>query len=119
MEKSFHASQCVRGKPKPIKGTLGTTSPSVSKLAVSRATQKPGRTRLPTSPLFPSNDACQAEGIVDSIVAVEMTGVYHKPILRRFRKAGYDTRTIHPFASAHYRETLHPDNKTDDTGSIG
>ncbi len=60
------------------------------------------------------NKACEAEGIVDSIVAVEMTGVYHRPIQKAFRKAGYDTRTIHPFASAHYRETLHPDNKTDD-----
>lgn len=60
------------------------------------------------------NEVCEAEGIVDSIVAVEMTGVYHRPVQRAFRKAGYDTRTIHPFASAHYRETLHPDNKTDD-----
>lgn len=58
--------------------------------------------------------ASEAEGIVDSIVAVEMTGVYHKPVQRAFRKAGYDTRTVHPFASSHYREVLHPDSKTDD-----
>lgn len=58
--------------------------------------------------------ACQAERLDDSIVAVEMTGVYHKPVQRAFRKAGYDTRVIHPFASAHYRKTLHPDSKTDD-----
>lgn len=57
---------------------------------------------------------CEAEGIVDLIVAVEMTGVYHKPVQRAFRKAGYDTRIVHPFASAHYRETLHPDSKSDD-----
>ena len=25
-------------------------------------------------------DACQAEGVIDSIVAVEMTGIYHKPV---------------------------------------
>ncbi|MCO8123927.1 transposase [Stieleria sp. TO1_6] len=60
------------------------------------------------------DSACQAEGLVDSIVAVEMTGVYHKPVQRAFREAGYDTRIIHPFASSHYRETLHPDSKTDD-----
>jgi transposase len=60
------------------------------------------------------NAACEAEGIVDSIVAVEMTGVYHRPIQRVFRKAGYDTRTVHPFASSHYRQALHPDDKTDD-----
>ncbi len=59
------------------------------------------------------NAACQAEGIVDSIVAIEMTGVYHKPVQRSFRKAGYDTRIVHPFASSHYRETLHPDDTTD------
>lgn len=59
--------------------------------------------------------ACEAEGIRDSIVGVEMTGVYHKPVQAAFRKAGYDTRTIHPFASSHYRQPLHPDNKTDDT----
>ncbi|TWT98205.1 IS110 family transposase [Stieleria varia] len=59
-------------------------------------------------------EACQAEGIQDSIVAVEMTGIYHKPVQRAFRKAGFDTRTVHPFASAHYRGALHPDNKTDD-----
>lgn len=58
--------------------------------------------------------ACETEGIRDSIVAVEMTGVYHKPIQAVFRKAGFDTRTIHPFASSHYRKPLHPNDKTDD-----
>ncbi len=37
--------------------------------------------------------ACEAEGIRDSIVGVEMTGVYHKPVQAAFRKAGYDTPT--------------------------
>lgn len=59
-------------------------------------------------------DACQAEGIVDSIAAVEMTGVYHRPVQAALRKAGFDTRTVHPFASSHYRKPLHPDLKTDD-----
>ncbi len=59
--------------------------------------------------------ACQAEGIVDSIAAVEMTGVYHRPVQAALRRAGFDTRVVHPFASSHYRKPLHPDNKTDDT----
>lgn len=59
-------------------------------------------------------DAIQAEGLVDSIAAVEMTGVYHRPVQAALRKAGFDTRTVHPFASSHYRRSLHPDVKTDD-----
>ncbi len=58
--------------------------------------------------------ACKAEGLTDTIVAVEMTGIYHKPVYRAFRKAGFDTRIVHPFASNHYRQPLHPDEKTDD-----
>jgi len=58
--------------------------------------------------------ACQAEGLTDTIVAVEMTGIYHKLVQRAFRKAGFDTRIVHPFASNHYRRPLHPDAKTDD-----
>lgn len=58
-------------------------------------------------------DACQAEGLVDMIAAVEMTGVYHQPVQAALRKAGFDTRTVHPFASSHYRRPLHPDQKTD------
>lgn len=58
--------------------------------------------------------ACPAEGLTDTIVAVEMTGIYHKPVQRAFRKAGFDTRIVHPFASNHYRRPLHPDAKTDD-----
>src|SRR3990172_8115144 len=59
-------------------------------------------------------EACQSEGLTDTIVAVEMTGIYHKPVYRAFRKAGFDTRIVHPFASNHYRQPLHPDAKTDD-----
>ena len=58
--------------------------------------------------------ACRSEGIVDTIAAVEMTGVYHRPVQAALRKAGLDTRTVHPFASSHYRKPLHPDLKTDD-----
>lgn len=59
-------------------------------------------------------EACRAEGLTDSIVAVERTGIYHKPAFRAFRKAGFDTRIVHPFASNHYRRPLHPNAKTDE-----
>lgn len=59
-------------------------------------------------------EACRAEKLADTIVAVEMTGIYHKPVQRAFRKAGFDTRIVHPFASNHYRRPLHPDEKTDE-----
>ncbi len=59
-------------------------------------------------------EACKAEGLTDTIAAVEMTGIYHKPAWRALRKAGFDTRVVHPFASSHYRRPLHPDAKTDD-----
>jgi transposase len=59
-------------------------------------------------------EACKAEGLTDTIAAIEMTGIYHKPAHRAFRKAGFDTRIVHPFASKHYRQPLHPDEKTDD-----
>jgi len=57
---------------------------------------------------------CDDNDIRDCIVAVEMTGIYHRPPQRAFRKAGFDTRVVHPFASSHYRRPLHPDAKTDD-----
>ena len=41
-------------------------------------------------------EACNTEGLTDSIVAVEMTGIYHKPVQRAFRKAKFDTRIVHP-----------------------
>jgi transposase len=59
-------------------------------------------------------EAAKSEGLADFIVAVEMTGIYHKPVQRACRKAGFDTRIVHPFASNHYRQPLHPDLKTDD-----
>jgi len=59
-------------------------------------------------------EACRSEGLTDTIVAVEMTGIYHKPVYRAFRKARFDTRIVHPFASNHFRQPLHPDAKTDD-----
>ena len=43
-----------------------------------------------------------------------VTDVYHRPIQAALRKAGFDTRTVHPFASMHYRKPLHPKPKTDE-----
>jgi len=59
-------------------------------------------------------DAIQRHGLKDHLVAVEMTGVYHRPVQRAFRKAGSETRLVHPFASRHYRLPAHADSKTDD-----
>jgi transposase len=70
-----------------------------------------GQLRLMTQTV---HDACQTHGLADTIVAVEMTGIYHKPVQRAFRKAGFDTRIVHPFASKHFRKPLHPGDKTDD-----
>lgn len=59
-------------------------------------------------------EAIQRHGLQDHIVAVEMTGVYHRPVQRAFRAAGSETRLVHPFASRHYRLPAHADIKTDD-----
>lgn len=59
-------------------------------------------------------EACQRYGLKDHVVAVEMTGAYHRPIQRAFRQAGSETRLVHPFASRHYRLPASPDIKTDD-----
>ena len=56
--------------------------------------------------------AIDKRGLRDVIVAVEMTGIYHKPPLRAFRDAGYETRIVHPFASSYYRQPEHGDIKT-------
>ena len=58
--------------------------------------------------------AIEKHDIKDVIVAVEMTGTYHKPPMRAFRAAGYETRLVHPFASSFYRQPEHGDDKTDD-----
>jgi transposase len=59
--------------------------------------------------------ACEQHGLKDHLVAIEMTGVYHRPIQRAFREAGSETRLVHPFASHHYRQPAQGDIKTDDT----
>lgn len=58
--------------------------------------------------------AAVKHSLKDVIVCVEMTGTYHRPVQRAFRKAGFETRLVHPFASTRYRVVEHGDQKTDD-----
>jgi transposase len=60
-------------------------------------------------------EACERYDLKDHLVAVEITGAYHRPIQRAFRRAGSETRLVHPFASHHYRLPASADIKTDDT----
>lgn len=64
--------------------------------------------------VFQLREALEKHDIRDHIVAVEMTGVYHRPVQRAFRQAGSETRLVHPYASRHYRLPAHADTKTDD-----
>ena len=59
--------------------------------------------------------AMAQQDIRDVIVAIEMTGEYHRPVQRAFRSAAFETRLVHPFASKQYRQPADPGNKTDDT----
>ncbi len=59
-------------------------------------------------------EACEKHGLQDHLVAIEMTGTYHRPVQRAFRRAGSEARLVHPFASRHYRQPSHADIKTDD-----
>jgi len=43
-----------------------------------------------------------------------MTGTFHKPPMRAFQEAGFETRLVHPFASSFYRQVEHGDEKSDD-----
>lgn len=51
--------------------------------------------------------------IRDLIVAVERTGSYHRPIVRAFAAAGFETRIVHPNVSCHFRRAGSYDTKTD------
>jgi len=53
------------------------------------------------------------------LIAIERTGNYHRPVQRACRDAGFETRIVHPFASHHFREIEHPENKTDDNDLEG
>jgi transposase len=51
----------------------------------------------------------------DTIVAIEQTGRYHRPVKRAFAAAGFDTRVVHPAISRHYRQAAEYDTQTDRT----
>jgi transposase len=57
----------------------------------------------------------QEHALRDTVVFIEMTGEYHRPVQRAFRAAGFETRLVHPFTSKQYRQPADPENKTDDT----
>jgi transposase len=58
--------------------------------------------------------AATTQGLGEVLVAVERTGRYHHTIRDTFRRANFETRVVHPFASKRFREPADPDNKTDD-----
>ena len=49
------------------------------------------------------------------IVAIERTGKYHEVSRSAFRRAGYETRLVHPYATKRFRQPANPGIKTDDT----
>lgn len=51
----------------------------------------------------------------DVIIAIEQTGVYHRPVQRAFTAAGFESRIVHPLTSRQFRLPADPQNKTDDT----
>ena len=51
----------------------------------------------------------------DIVIAIEMTGEYHRPVQRAFRQAGFEIRLVHPLTAKQYRQPADPENKTDDT----
>jgi transposase len=59
--------------------------------------------------------AVQEHQLDDLVVAVERTGLYHQPVKRAFADAGFEVRTVHPFATKQFRLPANPGNKTDDT----
>ncbi len=58
-------------------------------------------------------------GLRDIVVAIERTGTYHRPVQDAFRRADFETRLVHPFASKQFRQPADPDNKTDDADLAG
>jgi transposase len=59
--------------------------------------------------------AMDVHALKDIVVAIERTGIYHRPVQDAFRRAHFETRLVHPFASKQFRQPADADNKTDDT----
>jgi len=56
--------------------------------------------------------------IRDVIVAVERTGRYHHPVQRAYAAAGFEARTVHPFATKQFRVPADPGVKTFGSGTV-
>lgn len=63
--------------------------------------------------------AMRQHDLWDVVVAIESTGVYHRPVQVAFRGAGFESRLVHPYASKQFRQPADPNNKTDDTDLAG
>jgi transposase len=63
--------------------------------------------------------AMTTHGLRDLVVAIEQTGTYHRPIQHAYAAAGFETRSVHPSISRHFREAGAYDNKTDPTDLEG
>jgi transposase len=59
--------------------------------------------------------AVAAHDLRDTVVAIEQTGRYHRPVKQAFAAAGFDTRVVHPSISRHDRQAAAYDTKTDRT----
>jgi transposase len=57
---------------------------------------------------------CQQRDLRDVLVAVERTGRYHHPVKNAFRRADFDTRLVHPYATKQFRQPADAGTKTDD-----
>lgn len=58
--------------------------------------------------------ALRQHDIQDCLVAIERTGRYHHAVKQAFKKAGFETRIVHPFSTKQFRQPDQPDVKTDD-----
>jgi transposase len=58
--------------------------------------------------------ALSQHNIQDCLVAIERTGRYHHAVKQAFKKAGFETRIVHPFSTKQFRQPDQPDVKTDD-----
>src|SRR5947208_10864929 len=52
--------------------------------------------------------AVAAHGVRDLLVAVERTGRCHHPVRRAFAAAGFEARTVHPYATRQFRLPADP-----------
>lgn len=59
--------------------------------------------------------AVDTHDLRDTVVAIERTGVYHRPPQRVFAAAGFEIRIVHPLTTKQFRQPADPGNKTDDT----